>query len=126
MKKTYLFASIIIGMLCINIVNAQWQQTGGPEGGHIYSLATDGTNIFAGTVDGIYLSTNNGNSWTAVNNGLTNPHVYAIAISGNNIFAGTPANVYLSTNNGNSWTAVNTGLPNAYIYALAISGNNIF
>ncbi|MGC8654760.1 MAG: T9SS type A sorting domain-containing protein, partial [Candidatus Kryptoniota bacterium] len=34
-------------------------------------------------------STNNGTSWTAVNNGLTNTNVFALAISGTNIFAGT-------------------------------------
>jgi hypothetical protein len=38
---------------------------------------------------GIFLSTDNGSSWNAVNNGLTNLSVRSLAISGNNIFAGT-------------------------------------
>ncbi len=30
----------------------------------VYSLATDGLDIFAGTGGGIFLSTNNGNNWS--------------------------------------------------------------
>ena len=32
-----------------SLVNAQWQQTNGPYGGNINCIASDGTNIFAGT-----------------------------------------------------------------------------
>ena len=40
------------------------------------SLAVSGTNLFAGTDGGgVFLSTNNGTSWTAVNTGLTNTDV---------------------------------------------------
>ena len=46
------------------------------------SLAVSGTNLFAGTYGGgVFLSTNNGTSWTAVNTGLTNTDVYALAVS---------------------------------------------
>ena len=38
---------------------------------------------------GVFLSTNNGTSWTAVNTGLTNTAVSALAVSGTNLFAGT-------------------------------------
>ena len=74
-----------------SLVNAQWQQTNGPYGGNINCIASDGTNIFAGTNgQGVFLSSNNGSSWTAVNNGLPGwSPVYSLAISGSNIFAGT-------------------------------------
>jgi hypothetical protein len=56
----------------------------------VYTLAVSGTNLLAGTTDaGVFLSTNNGVSWTAVNNGLTNSIVYALTVSGTNLFAGT-------------------------------------
>ena len=45
--------------------------------------------FFAGTDGGVFLSTNNGTSWTAVNTGLTDTDVYALAVSGTNLFAGT-------------------------------------
>ena len=70
-------------------------------------------------VGGVFLSTNNGTSWTAVNTGLTNTYVYALAVSGTNLFAGTyGGGVFLSTNNGTSWTAVNTGLTNTVCLVL--------
>ena len=48
-------------------------------------------NLFAGTNGGVFLSTNNGTSWTEANNGLTNTPV-ALVISGSNLFAGTDSN----------------------------------
>jgi hypothetical protein len=70
--------------------NAQWIQTNGPYGGTIFCFAVSGTNLFAGTGNGgVFLSTNNGTSWTAVNSGLTNPYVWSLAVSGTNLFAGT-------------------------------------
>ena len=107
-------------------VNAQWTQTNGPYGGNISALAVSGTNLFAVTGGGVFLSTNNGTSWAAVNSGLYNNPVYALAVSGTNLFAGTYGGVFLSTNNGTSWTAVNSGLTGAYVFALAVSGTNLF
>ena len=46
MKKLIL---LIIIALTANFANAQWQQTNGPYGGNINCIASDGTNIFAGT-----------------------------------------------------------------------------
>ena len=44
----------------------------------------------AGTATGVYLSTNNGSNWNAVNTGFPiNIVVGQLAISGTNIFAGT-------------------------------------
>jgi hypothetical protein len=93
------------------------------------SLAANGSNLFAGTEHGgVFRSSNNGTSWTAVNTGLTNTIVRSFAVSGSNLFAGTHGGgVFLSTNNGTSWTAVNTGLSNfTTVYALAVSGSNLF
>ena len=54
-----------------------------------------GSNIFAGTYDdGVFLSTNNGTSWTAVNSGLTDLDVYSLAVSGSTIFAGTDSGLW--------------------------------
>jgi photosystem II stability/assembly factor-like uncharacterized protein len=89
-------------------------------------LATRDQNLFAATWDlesGIYISTNNGTSWTPVNNGLAGT-VYAISVFDTNIFAGS---IYLSTNNGTNWFAIKTGLPeNTTVNAFTISGINIF
>ena len=80
------------------------------------------SNIFAGTWDfGVYLSTNNGTSWTQT--ALNDQAAKSLVISGGNIFAGTYNGIYLSTNNGTSWTQ--TALNNI-TNSIAISGSNIF
>ncbi|MBI4645454.1 MAG: SprB repeat-containing protein [Bacteroidia bacterium] len=132
MKKfvfiTKLLTAFLLVIVNCTMINAQWQQTNGPYGGNIRCIASDGTIIFAGTAGGgMFLSTNNGTLWTAVNNGLTSTDIQSLAVNGINIFAGTyDGGVFLSTNNGTSWTAVNTGLTSTYVNSFAISGSNIF
>ncbi len=130
MKKIrYLFW--VVFFACTNL-SAQWLQTNGPEGGAINCLATDNTNLFAGCSNGIFLSTNEGATWTAINNGLVfsgnDDKVTALAISGTYIYAATRYNgIFLSTNNGSSWISANTGLPgNHEITSLKVQGTTLF
>jgi hypothetical protein len=59
------------------------------------ALAAFGTNIFAGTRGGgVFLSTNNGVSWTSVNQGLTALNVYSLAISDSTVFLGTDYGIW--------------------------------
>jgi hypothetical protein len=90
---------------------------------------TSGNNIFAGTYNyptgngGIFLSTNNGISWSQVF--INYRSVFSLISLGSNIFAGTDANgVFVSTNNGTNWTQ--TALNDKNVYALATIGTNIF
>jgi hypothetical protein len=108
-------------------VRAQWIQTNGPEGGEAKCFTSIDTILFVGTEIGVFRSTNNGTSWTAVSTRFTNADVYALAVSGTNLFAGTNGGgVFLSTNNGTSWTAASTGLTNTTVWSLAVSGTNLF
>jgi len=63
---------------------------------------TGGTNLFGGGSDGgVFLSTNNGASWTDVNSGLMNTSIKALAVIGTNLFAGTNGSgIFLSSDNG--------------------------
>jgi hypothetical protein len=91
---------------------------------------TNGINLFAGTLKGVYLSTNNGSSWTAA--GLINYSVYGLAVSDTNLFAlkgsgvGFNGCVYLSTDKGTTWTDVNSGLLNTTVNTLAVSEGYLF
>ena len=71
---------------------------------NIQALFVSGTNLFAGTMGGVFLSTNNGTNWSAANNGLPNNFFRGAFVSnGKNIFAGLPGNgVFISTNSGSS------------------------
>ena len=83
----------------VKSLQLKWAQSSLSYHGQITSIAVSGSNIFAGTFGGgVFLSTNNGTSWSEVNNGLTNQQVTALTISGNDIFAGTNGGgVFLSS-----------------------------
>ena len=93
-------------------------------------FANIGSNLFAGTTmafgsgPGVFLSTDNGTTWSLVNNGLADIDILDLAVSGTNIFAGTESGVFLSTNNGESWAK--KGLADSRVSALAVLGTNIF
>lgn len=125
MKK--IFQSLLLAVSLFTITNptlAQWVQANGPYGGMIGALVSSpngigGSDLFAGTDgSGIYYSSNNGTSWSAVNAGLTNLDVTSLAIipdtgrtGGINLYAGTwGGGVFYSTNNGTSWITVSSGL----------------
>ena len=61
------------------------------SGPSVYCIAINDTNIFAGTYgEGIFMSTDNGASWNAMNTGIGgNTYIESFAISGQKIFAGT-------------------------------------
>jgi hypothetical protein len=106
----------------------QWRQTIGASNKNIKAFQVSGTNMFAGAYDGgVFRSTNDGTSWTAVNTDLTNKGVTAMTIQGTNLFVGTDGGgVFLSTNNGTNWTGINTGLSKKRVHALIIYGGTIF
>ncbi len=115
----------LLSFLSTDSVHSQWIQTNGPCGGVVECFALSGTNVFAGTYGGVYLSTNNGNSW--VNRGLTNTHIWSLATNGTKLLAGTNAKgIYLSTNDGSSWSQIDTGLTTATVYSFIIDDTNIF
>ena len=63
-------------------------------------------NIFLATSNGVWKSTNDGQSFTRV--GLADIEVLSMAVAstGDNLFAGTSTTLYKSTNNGSDWTNV--------------------
>ncbi len=101
----------------------------------VFAGETGEMTLAAGTRDGIFLSANQGASWTDV--GLADTLVLALAISHNgtggaNVFAGTGGfGVFHSTNSGESWIATNDRLASTYVGALAVTpkasgGTNLF
>jgi hypothetical protein len=90
-KKDYLKA-VLIGVFFsfIGYSNAQWIPTNGPYGGYIQALAANGNVVFAGTQNGVFISTNSGTNWTSANAGLPSyTDALSFAINGSNVFVGT-------------------------------------
>ena len=88
----------------------------------VFSLVINSLDhIFAGGVNGVFLSTDNGGIWTSV--GLTNINiVYSLATSPSDyIFAGTDSGAFFSTNNGINWIRTNVY---EEVYCFAFGQNN--
>lgn len=78
----------------------------------IYSLATLGSQIFAGTYqNGVYRSTDSGATWRCASTGLPNSYTAdALGSSSNALFSPNGSQTYLSSNSGNHWSLVDTNL----------------
>jgi photosystem II stability/assembly factor-like uncharacterized protein len=130
--------SILLILLVLNIikVQAQWEETNGPYGGVVRNIiimpsGTGGKNVFA-NIGYIVLSTDNGISWNAANTGIQKGITNLSVSSDGKIFsAGGKGVIYLSTNNGTSWSETSNGLPNLVVGSLAFGpdgkgGTNIY
>lgn len=115
---------------------------------NISSLTASGTYIIAGryvppipitdTVlpppGGIFLSTDNGQTWSAFGSGLPKyPQVHSLSTQGNNIFVGLSvaygnysAQIYSAKIDGKSWTTIGDGLPFSPIQSIYVNDSSIF
>ena len=109
-------------------LHGQWVQTKVSEGGAIYSIAFNETNIFASSFgSGVFRSTDNGTSWLEADSGLTDKSVLHITSSGVYLFAGTMSGgAFCSTDNGISWSKINSGLVNSNVRCFVVNGQNLF
>jgi hypothetical protein len=118
-----LFSLIIVLCNIENISSQSFWQLTGPlsttlgikplvhnNDGYIFAGTGGGTSGTEG--NGVFRSTDNGNTWTQ--SGLADLFIWDLAInSSGHIFAGTlNQGVWRSTNNGDSWTQINDGFNN--------------
>jgi photosystem II stability/assembly factor-like uncharacterized protein len=117
----FVLFSLIIALFHIENISPQsfWQITGplsttlgikplvDNNDGYIFAGTGGGTSGIEG--NGVFRSTDNGNTWTQ--SGLAGLFIWDLAInSSGHIFAGTMnQGVWRSTNNGDSWTQINDG-----------------
>ena len=94
-----------------------------------YALViTPAGHIFAGTLDTIYRSTNNGGSWQAVYRNTSGAFFFALALnSQGHVFAGLAFDagqgIYRSRDNGQTWTRTNFGAN--FVGAIAIGADDV-
>lgn len=101
---------------------SSWQNVSiGLDDPFINSLTANSTYLFAGTGNGVYVSTNNGDNWTIT---TMSGYIGSIVAFGTNVFAATNSGVYLSTDTGTNWTQ--TSLFDPGVQSFAINGASVF
>jgi hypothetical protein len=93
---------------------------------NVLSLAVNGTDVFAGTDGGVFLSADSGAHWNDRSNGLFDPAVMSLSVSGTNIYAGGAFGFSRSTDNGITWRTLRTNLPSGMVLCFANFGKDIF
>ncbi|MCW8849885.1 MAG: hypothetical protein OQJ81_07895, partial [Melioribacteraceae bacterium] len=109
MKNMFFFLIFLTNFA--NISFGQWVQSDGPYGGHIRCIIPQEAYLYVGTFgQGIFYSSDNGENWASINEGLGNLHVNSLAINDSVVVAGTWGGVYLSTDKGGNWKETDSAL----------------
>jgi hypothetical protein len=111
-------------------LGATWvQNNNGLMSTTVRVLLNQGTDLVAGTTNGVYRSTDDGAQWTTQSTGLMMSSalfIRALAISGSILLAGTRGGIYVSTGPTGTWTVANVGLIDTSVEALYVSGSTIY
>ncbi|NWF88480.1 MAG: hypothetical protein HXY50_03365, partial [Ignavibacteriaceae bacterium] len=125
--RQIIFTIIINGLFVVNTF-AQWSQAINGMGNQaIGALLADGDTLYATSTFDAFKSTNQGDNWFTINNGL--PAVVnfnTITKSGQFLVTGGEG-IWLSSNNGASWFRTTSGVDsNEYVFSLFADGNTVY
>jgi photosystem II stability/assembly factor-like uncharacterized protein len=91
----------------------------------IYSLAAEGSNLYAGCNPHIYRSDNYGNSWSSCYGIDYDMYVWSVAANDSWIFAGTVGGIYRSHDHGITWEFDTAGISYQSIMSLLTVGKRL-
>jgi photosystem II stability/assembly factor-like uncharacterized protein len=99
----------------------------GLPGNQVFSLATEGTTLFAATINnGVYRSIDSGASWVAASSGIVQSEVNSMAGNSPDIYAVMGYDsLYSSSDNGITWTA-DTSFHSGAIASVTVIGQKVY
>ncbi len=120
LSGAYIFCGSISGVLGSSDKGNTWSpfnngfsKSPNPPEVKVFGITKDQKKIYAGTMNQLYCSTDNGSNWSSINGpGLNDNVIQAIAISNTSVYLGTPSGIYRSSDDGTSWNKMNNGLGN--------------
>src|SRR6266566_4716867 len=104
-RAAFLVCSVLVAFSRIASAGVNSWTSNGPEGGTIVAIVVDPAApaiLYAGTLSGVFKSTNGGGNWNPINNGLFGG-VQALAVdplTPATLYAGTLDGLFKSTNGG--------------------------
>ncbi|MFA5835262.1 MAG: T9SS type A sorting domain-containing protein [Bacteroidota bacterium] len=107
---------------------AQWKKTSLSTSSQISAIFAQDNVLYAAIgYEGVFVSTDAGNTWISINGNLTDTNVYDFKRNEKYLFVTTNSGVFRSGDSGKTWSLVNSGLP-FYPYAtgLAIKGTTLY
>ena len=129
-NRIWRFVFILFLVVWLKNSHAQWvSSNNGVYGGQMWCLLSTNGNIFAGTLGGLYLSSDNGDTWGEINNGIGYTNINDLEVISTRVFAATnggPRLIYVTSDNGTTWSPADNGLPENSIIELAVIGNVLF
>lgn len=149
MIKKLFITNVFLVCLTVHLSLGQWVKTilppppygHGALPGRVMSLASDGQNLYAGTLGGnVYMSNDNGVSWTYIDSGLTTSDITTIHIVNNTVFVGAYGNIsnatfgmrgagsgiYMTSDRGKTWKKVSADLADSNVYVISHLDSTIF
>ena len=124
MKRLLLCSSF--ALFCTIRLSAQWIQSSLGDAQIGYNIYSDGSGVWAATLNGIYHTTDTGNPWFS--RGLTGRLVFDVITSGANLLAATEGigpGVYRSSDNGANWLPAE-GMTNQSVRAFTKNSSFVF
>lgn len=109
-----------------------WELKNTGLGTNVRVIVVKNNKLFAGRYpSGLFRSTDGGNNWVSIMNGITGTNWLSIAIdSSGNIYTGSASGgsgIYKSTNDGDSWFKADSGITAGLnISTLVAEGNDVF
>jgi photosystem II stability/assembly factor-like uncharacterized protein len=123
MKKIY--STIFYLIFSLNAF-CQWQNIA-LNGNSIKALASDNSRIFAATNGNVFLSLDNGLTFSNVSDGIDQSVVIReIKISNQSVYLSTNSGIFYSENNGTSWSQLNNGLTSLSVYSIEEFQNKLY
>jgi len=127
-----IFAGVCGGVYVSGDGGASWSgRNTGLIGTNCFLRTNGGRMIAGGNPNGFWYTTNDGDHWTEISNGLNRyDHIllelHDLAFAGSTYFAGTEDHIYYSSDLGNNWVRDTLGLPSMYVYAVTTAGGWVY
>ncbi len=121
-----LFFSLVIANTAIY---SQWSLTSGVGSSNVWVLKSLSSGVYAGTQGSAYVTTNNGDSWQQIIDGLpASPNVKDFAGNNTTVYCAVyPQNkLYSTTNSGLNWIPTAVYPSNYYTQTVAVSDGYLF